>query len=531
MEKWNVPADYKSLYEQGFFKYLESPRDEGMNFNGIATFVVSLFRELLWGFIYILLLFVNVMETVFYKITTSFNIFSLIFKNNTSFFGGLAIICLFIGIVVAGFRIANPFSDDGKDFLKLLVKGLATVTFMLAIAGFSFITMENITSSISTKIIKQDNKSTSLITSMVGKNVYDIEETFKKKKVVNVLEKKVQFININDTIEDRDHEILAYKYNKVSANEIQREALTKHNDNIELNILKSNEFFYKYQFNFIVLVVVLGGLAALYLLNSLKFVRNTYEMFVGFAVFIVSTVDITNQERLKANINNILGLFFNNIYLIGAIFIATNFILIANTLLPVITANVGTLETSIIYVVVYLGLFWLMLDGAAIIQQTTGTDGGIRSGTQLIIATYAASKILGSPVGLAAGAALSKPASALAANKEAKQALKREKAINKLKDKELDKNKPNQKEDLNDKSNPEKEQTLKDNNKANEASKDTKNDSNKKVVNEATKPKDESIKQQHNKASNLEKETNKRFESVTKEQSVSNPFKEVNRNE
>ena len=258
---------------------------------------------------------------------------------------------------------------------------------------------------ITTKAVEDLSKTetnTTTARSIITDNIYDLKylekQGFKlsgdlndsKTKTNNLKPKNILFLPINTTIERN------FANNKVFENKIE---IDENGDKSEVPLEKSffgfiEEKYYRFNFNFLTMIIMLVSLILTYILTSIKIARIIIELgFKQVFAMMLDFGDIPSGQKLKTVLKDILSSF-------GIIF-ATAVLL---KLYSISTLWINTLNGANIFIkiIFIIASSLMVIDGPNIIERVLGIDAGIKSGWSLVAGAYTGAKgiaSIGSKIG------------------------------------------------------------------------------------------------------------------------------------
>ena len=155
-----------------------------------------------------------------------------------------------------------------------------------------------------------------------------------------------------------------------------------------------DEYPLRYQANFLVLWLSLGGLAIVYLLSAFKVVKLLFDIaFQKLLTPFVALTDLTTGQKMKSLFSNII-LNYSVIPIIYVLFILYQILVTA-----VMNSNAGMGVKAIGFIAVSLAC----IDGPDTAKRVLGIDTGVQDGKGAALGAYGAAKGAGKLAGAAAG--------------------------------------------------------------------------------------------------------------------------------
>lgn len=315
---------------------------------------------------------------------------------------------LSITILYIGYKLVIDREFKGERIFQNFI-----LSFMVILALPVFmVTMNKITATGVKAVsgVKVEEKTTTA-RSIVKDNVYDLKYLENQKfkiegnlndsstKTNNIKPENILKINVNSTI---DRGFLDKKVFK------QKIELDENGEEKVVDLDKSffgfiEEQYYRYNFNFLTMIIMLICLILTFILTSIKIARIIIELaFKKVFAMILAFGDMASGQKLKTVLKDILSSF-------GIIF-ATSILL---KLYMVSTTWINGLDANIIVKIVFIISSSLMvIDGPNIIERVLGIDAGIKSGWSLVAGAYTGTKTMSS-IGSKLGNSLSNTISAV----------------------------------------------------------------------------------------------------------------------
>jgi len=147
-----------------------------------------------------------------------------------------------------------------------------------------------------------------------------------------------------------------------------------------------DEYPLRYQTNFLVLWLSLGGLAIVYLFSAFKVVKLMFDIaFQKVLAPFVAATDLTTGQKMKSLFNNIIL----NYAVIGIIFIL--FLIYEILVSTVMGSDAGFGVKAIAFIALSIAC----IDGPDTAKRVLGIDTGVQDGKAAALATYGAGKGIG----------------------------------------------------------------------------------------------------------------------------------------
>ncbi|CEK40074.1 pLS20_p028 family conjugation system transmembrane protein [Paraclostridium sordellii] len=360
----------------------------------IGNVISDFLRWILWALVSILCNLSDGVEKIVNKIYSLNNFFnkSEIQQIIDKFKPALWVV-LTISVLYIGYKLVIDREFKGERIFQNFI-----LSFMVILALPAFmVQMNKITSSainVANEGIKVEEQTTTA-RSIIKDNIYDLKylekQGFKligdlndsKTKTNNLNPENILRININSTI-DRgflDKEIFK---KKIEIDENGKEQVV----DLEKSFFGFiEEQYYRFNFNFLTMIIMLICLIVTFVLTSIKIARIIIELgFKKVFAMMLAFGDISSGQKLKTVLKDILSSF-------GIIF-ATSILL---KLYMVSTTWINTIDANILVKIIFIIASSLMvIDGPNIIERVLGIDAGIKSGWSLVAGAYTGAKTMSS---------------------------------------------------------------------------------------------------------------------------------------
>lgn len=360
----------------------------------IGNVISDFLRWILWALVSILCNLSDGVEKIVNKIYSLNNFFnkSEIQQIIDKFKPALWVV-LTISVLYIGYKLVIDREFKGERIFQNFI-----LSFMVILALPAFmVQMNKITSSainVANEGIKVEEQTTTA-RSIIKDNIYDLKylekQGFKlngdlndsKTKTNNLNPENILRININSTI-DRgflDKEIFK---KKIEIDENGKEQVV----DLEKSFFGFiEEQYYRFNFNFLTMIIMIICLIVTFVLTSIKIARIIIELgFKKVFAMMLAFGDISSGQKLKTVLKDILSSF-------GIIF-ATSILL---KLYMVSTTWINTIDANILVKIIFIIASSLMvIDGPNIIERVLGIDAGIKSGWSLVAGAYTGAKTMSS---------------------------------------------------------------------------------------------------------------------------------------
>ncbi|MBY0756298.1 hypothetical protein K5V21_12655 [Clostridium sardiniense] len=344
-------------------------------------------RFLGWKLIEVLVSLVNGLENAIsqiYKLNTFFK--STHISNFLDNYKGLLWVIFAIAIAFLGFQIiAQRKKDKGQIPVNIAIS-LAVIILLPTIMSTlnnatNLIVGENVGKYTSTgnEIVK-NNLSDLYYLDKVGYKLDDKRNDIPKSDVMNIdINEKLDIGNIKD---------------KQGSRCLVKKLISNANGTLKATELGDSFFsfldenYYRYNLNFMVVIISLLVTATTLICCSLKIGRIIIELgFNRILATVLAFGDVGGGKRLKSVVENILSMF--------AILITTSVLLKIYTLFTGWLATTSGANDSVVRLLVLTGASWAVIDGPNIIERIFGIDAGLKSSWGLVLAGIQGAKTAG----------------------------------------------------------------------------------------------------------------------------------------
>lgn len=360
----------------------------------IGNVISDFLRWILWALVSILCNLSDGVEKIVNKIYSLNNFFnkSEIQQIIDKFKPALWVV-LTISVLYIGYKLVIDREFKGERIFQNFI-----LSFMVILALPAFmVQMNKITSSainVANEGIKVEEQTTTA-RSIIKDNIYDLKylekQGFKlngdlndsKTKTNNLNPENILRININSTIDRGFLDKEVFK-KKIEIDENGKEQVV----DLEKSFFGFiEEQYYRFNFNFLTMIIMLICLIVTFVLTSIKIARIIIELgFKKVFAMMLAFGDISSGQKLKTVLKDILSSF-------GIIF-ATSILL---KLYMVSTTWINTIDANILVKIIFIIASSLMvIDGPNIIERVLGIDAGIKSGWSLVAGAYTGAKTMSS---------------------------------------------------------------------------------------------------------------------------------------
>lgn len=146
----------------------------------------------------------------------------------------------------------------------------------------------------------------------------------------------------------------------------------------------TNEFYYRYDINWLTLLTTLGVMAFTLFSIAYKLARLSFELTFNYILaLLVAPADIHDGQKTKKIMQSILNTFL----VIILIFLSMKVYMIG-------TAYLASELTGLAYLIALIGFSVAVVDGPNIVERLFGIDAGLKNGWGLLAGAYAGGKLI-----------------------------------------------------------------------------------------------------------------------------------------
>lgn len=349
-------------------------------------------RKIGWGIVKGLVKFSDAVQTLYDKsfgfidMTTNSNINDFVQRFKPAFVALTALALLYLGYILI-------MKHDKKPNV---VTNICVAVLCVSCSTFMFGTLNGLAHSFKTGVdsysIKGNEKGAITI---VDENTIDVLKLYKKhgdslkpsdynKSTGGVTEKNIKYLDINNVInyksDDFSSEENPFKYRISALNPGGGEIISENDDGWGINDGDDadfgNEFYYRYNLQWINTFIQLISLIIVYIAMSYKCVRVAFELVVARLLAYLYSAELSGGEKVR----KILAFIRDSYILLGVTAICIKLYAVFTGL---IHSYVGTSITSAVF---SLFLAFTVIDGPNLVERLLGMDAGLKSSTARMLA-------------------------------------------------------------------------------------------------------------------------------------------------
>ena len=344
----------------------------------------SCIRWLGWGLVTLLAKLVNGIESTSNKVYTingffnSSEVSQLIDK-----YEPLVWTILAISIGILGFRITFNRQQNRNELPSNILFSVLVVVLLS-----TFMTKMNEITKIAISSINNTNQS--ITDTLVKESLYDIyyldDNDFNLAgEKNNISADSIYNIDINeaiDTSEVKDSDLFK---KKIIFEENGDKKLVK----LEKGWFSIDEMYYRYNIDFISVIISLGAIGVSFVCIMLKVIRLLFELaFNKFFITLLAFADISDGKRLKEMVKHIIYIFI--VIFITAVL--TNMYMLYNSWITRSLVANGLGNNGILKILFIVGGAIAVIDGPNLVERILGIDAGLKSSWGTLMAGYGVAK-------------------------------------------------------------------------------------------------------------------------------------------
>ena len=344
----------------------------------------SCIRWLGWGLVTLLAKLVNGIESTSNKVYTingffnSSEVSQLIDK-----YEPLVWTILAISIGILGFRITFNRQQNRNELPSNILFSVLVVVLLS-----TFMTKMNEITKIAISSLNNTNQS--ITDTLVKESLYDIyyldDNNFNLAgETNNISADSIYNIDINeaiDTSEVKDSDLFK---KKIIFEENGDKKLVK----LEKGWFSIDEMYYRYNIDFISVIISLGAIGVAFVCIMLKVIRLLFELaFNKFFITLLAFADISDGKRLKEMVKHIISIFI--VIFITAVL--TNMYMLYNSWITRSLVANGLGNNGILKILFIVGGAIAVIDGPNLVERILGIDAGLKSSWGTLMAGYGVAK-------------------------------------------------------------------------------------------------------------------------------------------
>ena len=344
----------------------------------------SCIRWLGWGLVTLLAKLVNGIESTSNRVYTINGFFDSAEVNQlVDKYEPLVWIILAISIGILGFRIIFNRQQNRNELPSNILFSILVVVLLS-----TFMTKMNDITKIAIGSINNTNQS--ITDTLVKESLYDIyyldDNDFNLEgEKNNISADSIYNIDINealDTSEVKDSDLFKKKI-------IFKENGDKKLVKLEKGWFSIDEMYYRYNIDFISVIISLGAIGVAFICIMLKVIRLLFELaFNKLFITLLAFADISDGKRLKEMVKHIISIFI--VIFITAVL--TNMYMLYNSWITRSLVANGLGNNGILKILFIVGGAIAVIDGPNLVERILGIDAGLKSAWGTLMAGYGLAK-------------------------------------------------------------------------------------------------------------------------------------------
>ena len=344
----------------------------------------SCIRWLGWGLVTLLAKLVNGIESTSNKVYTINGFFNSSEVNQLiDKYEPLVWTILAISIGILGFRIIFNRQQNRNELPSNILFSILVVVLLS-----TFMTKMNDITKVAISSINNSNQS--LTDTVVKESLYDIyyldDNDFNLAgEKNNISADSIYNIDINealDTSEVKDSDLFKKKI-------IFKENGDKKLVKLEKGWFSIDEMYYRYNIDFISVIISLGAIGIAFVCIMLKVIRLLFELaFNKLFITLLAFADISDGKRLKEMVKHIISIFI--VIFITAVL--TNMYMLYNSWITKSLVANGLGNNGILKILFIVGGAIAVIDGPNLVERILGIDAGLKSSWGTLMAGYGVAK-------------------------------------------------------------------------------------------------------------------------------------------
>ena len=344
----------------------------------------SCIRWLGWGLVTLLAKLVNGIESTSNRVYTINGFFDSAEVNQlVDKYEPLVWIILAISIGILGFRIIFNRQQNRNELPSNILFSILVVVLLS-----TFMTKMNDITKIAIGSINNTNQS--ITDKLVKESLYDIyyldDNDFNLEgEKNNISADSIYNIDINEAIDASEVKDSDLFKKKIIFKENGDKKLVK----LEKGWFSIDEMYYRYNIDFISVIISLGAIGVAFICIMLKVIRLLFELaFNKFFITLLAFADISDGKRLKEMVKHIISIFI--VIFITAVL--TNMYMLYNSWITRSLVANGLGNNGILKILFIVGGAIAVIDGPNLVERILGIDAGLKSAWGTLMAGYGLAK-------------------------------------------------------------------------------------------------------------------------------------------
>lgn len=356
----------------------------------------SCIRSLGWGLITLLAKLVNGIESVANKVYTLNGFFNSTEVNQLiDRYKPIVWTILAISIGILGFKIIFNRQHNRNELPSNILFSILVVVLLS-----TFMTKMNDITKFAIGTLNTTNQS--ITDTLVKESLYDIyyldDNDFNLEgERNNISTDSIYNIDINEAVDNSEVKDSDLFKKKIVFEKNGDKKLVK----LESGLFSIDEIYYRYNIDFIPVIISLGAIGIAFVCIMLKVIRLLFELaFNKFFVTLLAFADVSDGKKLKEMVKHIISIFI--VIFITAVL--TNMYMLYNSWITKSLVANGLGDNGILKILLIVGGAIAVIDGPNLVERILGIDAGLKSSWGTLMAGYGVAKgTLNSGKALASG--------------------------------------------------------------------------------------------------------------------------------
>ena len=356
----------------------------------------SCIRWLGWGLITLLAQLVNGIESVANKVYTLNGFFNSTEVNQLiDRYKPIVWTILAISIGILGFKIIFNRQHNRNELPSNILFSILVVVLLS-----TFMTKMNDITKFAIGTLNTKNQS--ITDTLVKESLYDIyyldgNDFNLEGERNNISADSIYNIDINEAVDSSEVKDSDLFKKKIVFEKNGDKKLVK----LESGLFSIDEIYYRYNIDFIPVIISLGAIGIAFVCIMLKVIRLLFELaFNKFFVTLLAFADVSDGKKLKEMVKHIISIFI--VIFITAVL--TNMYMLYNSWITKSLVANGLGDNGILKILLIVGGAIAVIDGPNLVERILGIDAGLKSSWGTLMAGYGVAKgTLNSGKALASG--------------------------------------------------------------------------------------------------------------------------------
>lgn len=344
----------------------------------------SCIRSLGWGLITLLAKLVNGIEKTANKVYTLNGFFNSTEINQLiDRYKPIVWTILAISIGILGFKIIFNRQQNRNELPSNILFSILVVVLLS-----TFMTKLNDITKFAIGTLNTTNQS--ITDTLVKESLYDIyyldDNNFNLEgEKNNISTENIYNIDINEALDNSQVKDSDLFKKKIVFDTNGDKKLVK----LDKGWFSIDEMYYRYNIDFIPVIISLGAIAIAFICIMLKVIRLLFELaFNKFFATLLAFADISDSKKLKEMVKHIISIFV--VIFITAVL--TNMYMLYNSWLTKTLVSNGLGDNGILKILFIVGGSIAAIDGPNIVERILGIDAGLKSAWGSVMAGYGLAK-------------------------------------------------------------------------------------------------------------------------------------------